>query len=93
MLQEDKQRPKKQRHTAQRIFDRLRDEHGYDGGVTIVRNYVRGQKPQSQEMLVPLSHPPGDAQMDCGEQVHLFIIPVLYSVTLAVCWMSISDGA
>src|SRR5215213_5650148 len=29
ILAEDEARPKKQRHTAKRIFERLRDEHGY----------------------------------------------------------------
>jgi len=37
ILEEDKGRPAKQRHTSKRIFERLRDEHGYGGGVTIVR--------------------------------------------------------
>ncbi len=32
ILDEDKQRPAKQRHTAKRIFDRLRDEHQFTGG-------------------------------------------------------------
>ncbi len=31
MLVDDQQAPKKQRHTARRIFERLRDEHGYGG--------------------------------------------------------------
>src|SRR5262245_174945 len=31
ILEADRQAPKKQRHTAQHIFDRLRDEHGYAG--------------------------------------------------------------
>jgi len=39
-LEEDKDRPKKQRHTAKRIFDRLRTEHGYKGGKSTVRRYV-----------------------------------------------------
>ena len=29
ILEEDKSRPAKQRHTSKRIFERLRDEHGY----------------------------------------------------------------
>ena len=41
ILAEDKSRPKKQRHTAKRIFERLRDEHGFAGGITIVKDYVR----------------------------------------------------
>jgi hypothetical protein len=31
-LAEDKTPPRKQRHTAKRIFERLRDECGFDGG-------------------------------------------------------------
>jgi transposase len=32
ILDDDKQRPAKQRHTAKRIFERLREEHGFSGG-------------------------------------------------------------
>jgi len=67
ILEEDKQRPRKQRHTAKRIFERLRAEHRYTGGYTIVKDYVRQSKLGSQEMFVPLSHAPGEAQADFGE--------------------------
>jgi len=40
-LEEDLRRPRKQRHTARRIFVRLRDEHAFAGGYTIVKDYVR----------------------------------------------------
>ena len=33
ILGDDKSRPKKQQHTAKRIFERLRDEHGFTGGI------------------------------------------------------------
>ena len=66
-LAEDKARPRKQRHTAKRIFERLRDECGFDGGYTIVKDYVRLRKRTGKEMFVPLSHPPGHAQADFGE--------------------------
>lgn len=66
-LAEDKSRPRMQRHTAKRIFERLRDECRYDGGYTIVKDYVRSHKRGSQEMFVPLSHPPGHGQADFGE--------------------------
>lgn len=68
---EDKGRPRKQRHTAKRIFERLRDECGFDGGYTIVKDYVRSKKRGSREMFVPLSHPPGHAQADFGEALVL----------------------
>jgi transposase len=67
ILEADRVLPKKQRHTAQRIFERLRDEHGFTGGVTIVTDYIREKKRRTQEVFVPLSHPPGHAQVDFGE--------------------------
>jgi len=66
-LGEDKTRPRKQRHTAKRIFDRLRAECGFTGGYTIVKDYVRCKKRGGKEMFVPLSHSPGHAQADFGE--------------------------
>src|SRR6202008_4863477 len=50
----DKGRPVKQRHTSKRIFERLRDEHGYLGGLTIVKDYVLSQRQRQREMFVPL---------------------------------------
>ncbi len=67
ILEDDKQRPRKQRHTAKRIFERLRAEHGYTGGYAIVKDYVRLSKIGSQEMFIPLTHTPGEAQADFGE--------------------------
>ncbi len=40
-LGEDQERPRKQRHTAIRIYHRLCREHGFDGGASTVRRYVR----------------------------------------------------
>src|SRR5271169_3420937 len=67
ILDEDKRRPAKQRHTSKRIFERLRDEHGYGGGITIVKDYVHERRHRQQEMFVPLRHDPGHAQADFGE--------------------------
>ena len=66
-LCDDAGRPRKQRHTAKRVFDRLRDEHGFLGGYTIVKDYVREHQRRGREMFVPLHHPPGHAQADFGE--------------------------
>ncbi len=89
ILKADKKAPKKQRHTATRIFHRLRDEHGYEGSYTSVRYAVQAWKEQSQEVFLPLSHPPGEAQVDFGyayvdlagerTQVALFVITLPYS--------------
>jgi len=69
ILEQDKTAPAKQRHTAKRIFERLRMEHGYAGGYTVVKDYVRQARTRSREVFVPLSHPPGHAQVDFGECV------------------------
>ena len=67
ILEEDQGVPKKQRHTAKRIYERLRDEHGFPGKYTIVKDYVRERRRRTREMFVPLSHSPGHAQCDFGE--------------------------
>ena len=61
ILEEDRTVHRKQRHTAKRIFERLRDEHGFLGKQTIVKDYVRERRRRLREMFVPLAHPPGDA--------------------------------
>jgi transposase len=67
ILEEDKTRPAKQRHTAKRIFERLKAEQGFCGGYTIVKDYVHRAELRSREMFVPLRHAPGEAQADFGE--------------------------
>ena len=68
ILDGDKDAPKKQRHTAHRIWQRLRAE-GFDGGYTIVKDAVREIKKTSQEVFMPLRHLPGEAQVDFGQAV------------------------
>ena len=89
ILEADRQVPRKQRHTAKRVFERLRDEHGFDGQYTIVKDYVRERRRRTQEMFVPLSHAPGQAQCDFGEavavisgvkcKVHYFVLDLPHS--------------
>ena len=69
ILEADKTAPPKQRHTAKRIFERLRIERGFAGGYTVVKDYVRIARTRSREVFVPLAHPPGHAQVDFGECV------------------------
>jgi transposase len=81
--------PPKQRHTAKRIFERLQTEHGFTGGYTVVKDYVRTAKLRSKETFVPLAHPPGHAQVDFGEaigviggvrqKIHVFFMDVPHS--------------
>jgi transposase len=94
ILQDDKKAPRKQRHTARRIFERLRAEHGYQGGLSIVKEAVAAWRTRSAEVFVPLAHPPGEAQVDFGEaeisldgqpaKVALFVMTLPYSDALFV---------
>ena len=94
ILEDDRQAPKKQRHTAHRIFQRLRDEHDYEGGETVVKDAVRAWKQSGQEVFLPLSHPPGEAQVDFGEatikldgietKAALFVMTLPYSGAIFV---------
>jgi transposase len=65
IIEEDKVLPKKQRHTAKRIYDRIR-EMGYEGRYTQVKEAVREIMRVKQEVFMPLIHRPGEAQVDFG---------------------------
>lgn len=69
-LDDDESAPRKQRHTAQRIFDRLVDEHGYDGTYSPVQRFVKRYKQARQTAAdghLELVWPPGTMQVDFGE--------------------------
>jgi transposase len=68
-MEGDKTAPPKQRHSAQRMFERLRDEHGFAGTDGTVRRFVAGLKAQQpQEAFMPLVFEAGEeAQVDWGE--------------------------
>src|SRR5271154_3755685 len=89
ILAADEGRPRKQRHTSKRIFERLRDEHGYAAGITIGKDYGRSRGLRHREVFVPLRHDPGHAQVDFGEaqaeiagverKIHFFAIDLPHS--------------
>jgi transposase len=76
MLTEDLTAPKKQRHTARRVFARLADEHGATLlSYSTVRNYVRVRRAEINadagrlaDAFVPQEHAPGaEAEVDFGD--------------------------
>src|SRR3954471_2056801 len=71
ILADDQRMPAKQKHTAKRIFERLRDEYGFTGHYTIVKSYIHDRQVSAKEMFVPLHHPTGHAQVDFGEAMGL----------------------
>lgn len=95
ILKDDGKAPRKQRHTARRIFERLRDEHGYGGKLTIVKQAVAAWRRSRAEVFIPLTHRPGEAQVDFGQAevmldgqattVALFVMTLPYSDTLFFC--------
>lgn len=94
ILEDDKTRPKKQRHTGKRIFERLRAEHGFDGGYTIVKDYIQEVRQRTREVFVPLHHAPGHAQADFGEalavidgveqKIHFLVVDLPHSDAIFV---------
>src|SRR5438477_9930339 len=60
ILVDDQSQPKKQRHTAKRIFDRLKAEHAFGGGYTIVKDYVRQARLRHKEVFVCSASSPLD---------------------------------
>lgn len=69
-LTADERRPRKQRHTAQRVFDRLVAEHGYPGSYSPVQRLVkqfRAEHRSRAEGFLELAWPPGQAQVDFGQ--------------------------
>jgi transposase len=76
MLREDLSAPRKQRHTAQRIHDRLVDEYGGKLSYSTVRHYVKKRRPELEgeagtstaDVFIPQEHAPGvEAEVDFGE--------------------------
>ena len=70
-LTEDRKAPRKQRHTAKRIYDRLKETHSeFDASYRLVADYVSERKKQlnlkKEEGYIPLIHRPGEAQADFG---------------------------
>jgi len=90
ILEDDLSVPRKQRHTAKRIFERLRDE-GYSGGYPQVKSAVREARQRSREVFGPLIHRSGEAQFDFGFAL-ANVNGTLRKVVMAVMGLPYSDG-
>jgi transposase len=71
-LEKDKEQPRKQRHTAERVFHRLVTEHDFQGSDSNVRKYVREAKLRlglsQAKVFLPLDPDPGlEAEVDWGQ--------------------------
>ncbi len=100
ILAADKTEPNvKQRHTATKIWHRLKEEFDYPGGITQVKEYVSQARQLKREAFVPLEFPLATAQVDWGEadvmveghrrRVYLFVMTLPYSnVRFVACFPS-----
>jgi transposase len=89
ILQDDCQAPPKQRHTARRILSRLKEEYGFTGSYTIVKDYVHEKRIRMREVFFPLEQRPGTSQVDFGAarvviggrelKAHVFCMALPYS--------------
>jgi len=90
ILERDEGQPRKQRHTARRIYERLREEYGFQGSEPSVRRCVAQPRKRRPEVFIPLEYAPGEeAQVDFGEAeviiagerrvVQLFCMKLTYS--------------
>ncbi len=72
-LEGDKKRPRKQRHTARRVFKRLVKEcPGFDCCYRSVAQYVREHRKCNHDKgHLPLIHEPGSAQFDFGDAIFM----------------------
>jgi transposase len=98
-LEGDADAPRKQRHTAKRIFDRLVEEQRFAGSERTVREYVEAWKREHRgdgQGFIPLAYAPGaEAQCDWGDAVveiggveqtaRLFCLRLCYSLKPFVC--------
>jgi transposase len=89
----DLEAPRKQRHTAHRVWERLRDEHGVAVSPRQVRRYVRARRRELglpvDEVYVPLCHEPGaEAEVDWGEATVLLagVVTKVFLFLMRACF-------
>ena len=96
-LEADREVPRKQRHTARRVWQRLVAEHGAAVSEVTVSRYVARRRAElgldRVEVAVPQAHLPGaEAEVDFGE-FHAMIAGVVVKVWLFVLRLSCSGRA
>ncbi len=96
-LEADRSAPRKQRHTARRVFQRLVEEHGAVVGESTVRRYVAEVRRRMDvplvEVMVPQRHPLGEeAEVDFGT-ASVYLAGVLVEVSMFIMRLSASGRA
>lgn len=93
IIREDQKAPRKQRHTSKRVFERLVEEHNYQGSLSSVSHYYGAKRRElgiNSKAFVPQVYQPGDeAEVDWYEamvdfpegrkKVYFFLMRACYS--------------
>lgn len=92
-VEEDQEKAKKQRRTASRMYQILKEEHGYKGSEPTIRVYVgKLRKKAKRKVYVPLAHRPGETgQVDFGE-AEVVINGEVVKAQLFVMWLGYSGA-
>lgn len=78
-LKGDEDAPCKQRHTAERVYQRLAADYHFSGGKSTIRKLVKELKAENAKDFVPLNFDPGEAaQVDWGEATNGFLLAHFY---------------
>ena len=93
-LEADLEAPRKQRHTARRVWQRLVEEHDAEVGESTVRRYVKTVRDRQAvplvDVAVPQHHPLGaEAEVDFGA-VHVYLNGALTEVAMFIMRLSAS---
>lgn len=94
ILESDKNAPRKQRHTARRIYQRLVEEHGCTGSCRIITQLVKDLRDEDAgraktDKFIPLQFAPGkDAQVDFGESYAEIdgVLTKVYGFEMRLCY-------
>ena len=91
-LRADRSMPRKQRHTARRVYDRLVTEQGFAGSYSSVQRWMKRWREENRaesDGFVELDWAPGTAQVDFGlaralvagveRDVHVLVVSFPYS--------------
>ena len=94
LIEESRSQPRKQRYTVKKMWELLCKD-GFAGGYTTVKDAVRELRGKaSKEVFMPLTQPPGEAQVDFGQalariggmltKIHFFVMSLVHSDAMFV---------
>lgn len=93
-LADDVRRPRKQRHTASRVYHRLVNEHDYDGSYSPIQRFIKKYHERHRSRsngYLELVWAPGLAQVDFG-QAQALIAGIMHTLHMLVVTFPFSNA-